>query len=538
MTLVAVSIAVEGADAVEPALGRAAQSVAAGARLVEWRIDALTGGRGGSGPGVAAAAAKLIERAPAPCIVTCRHRREGGEYDGDEVFRAKLLAGLVTGGRPPRYVDVEHSAWAASPELRERLGAAIRAGKQRDVHTSLILSMHDFDRRPPDLLQRLEAMSAEPACDVVKLAWHARSLRDNLEAFDLMSERRGPMIALCMGPFGLPSRVLAGKFGGLLTYASDEPGAETAPGQPTVQELLETYRFNQIGPSTAVYGVVGWPVWQSRGPRVHNAGFEAVGHDGVYLALPVPKEQQHFDATMTALLEHSRLDFRGCSVTGPHKENALRLAQDRNGAIEPEALRIGAVNTLAVGPDGALSASNTDAPAFLASLCAGMGIEPAGLAGLKIAVLGAGGAARAVVAGLVDARAEVVLFNRTTGRAENLAADFPGAAVATDAELSTLRFDAYVNCTPIGMAGGDAPRLSPLPPDAPLDENCTVLDTIYVPPLTPLLVQAKQHGARPISGLDMFTRQAALQFRLWTGKAAPADIYTAPTIDSIPPCLP
>ena len=142
-----------------------------------------------------------------------------------------------------------------------------------------MLSTHDFDRRPADLLQRVEAMSNEPACSVIKIAWQARSLRDNLEALDLVADRTTPMVVLCMGEFGLMSRVLAAKSGALLTYASAGVGAETAPGQPTIDDLLGRYRFDRIGPATAVYGVIGWPVAQSLSPVIHNAGFEKIGDD-------------------------------------------------------------------------------------------------------------------------------------------------------------------------------------------------------------------------------------------------------------------
>ena len=114
----------------------------------------------------------------------------------------------------------------------------------------------------------------------------ARSVRDNLEAFDILATRTKPTIALCMGEFGLMSRVLAPKFGGFLTFASDAEGTGTAPGQPTARELRDLYRFESVRPATRVFGVIGWPVAHSRSPAFHNARFADAGHDGVYLPIP------------------------------------------------------------------------------------------------------------------------------------------------------------------------------------------------------------------------------------------------------------
>src|SRR5690606_19726454 len=130
-------------------------------------------------------------------------------------------------------------------------------------------------------------MHQERAPRVLKIAYRARSLRDNIDLFELLASRDRPTIALGMGEFGLMSRVLAGKFGGFLTFAGVRARGATAPGQQSLRELLDLYRFRSIGPQTRVYGVIGYPVAQSLSPSIHNAGFEALGHDGVYLPLPI-----------------------------------------------------------------------------------------------------------------------------------------------------------------------------------------------------------------------------------------------------------
>lgn len=530
MSLITASISVAGPADVDPALGRAAEAVDAGARLIEWRVDRLASDSGG-----AAAVIDLVKRSPAPCIVTCRLKAEGGEYDGGEAARAGLLAAVTKSDSPPRYIDLELASYQSDGILRKTIEEAL-AGDERDIRTALILSVHDFEGRPADLLQSVETMAATQGCAVSKVAWRARSIRSNLEALDLLAERAGPMIAVCMGPFGLMSRVLAGKFGGLLTYASLRADEATAPGQPTVGELGEIYRFGRIGPQTKVYGVFGWPVEQSLGPVIHNAGFEATGHDGVYLPLPIPPEYEHFKATVGALLDHRRLGFRGASVTSPHKENLVRFVRESGGTIHPASARIGAANTLIVNDDRSIECINTDAPAAVSALCAGMEIEPSALKGQRVAVLGAGGVARAIVAALSDAGAAVTIFNRTRARAEALVAELaalrpesgtPARVVVGDPDAlgGAGGFDVLVNCTPVGMAGGPAAQESPLPDDVPLDRSVTVFETVYNPRRTPLFEQAESQGAKAIGGLDMFLRQAAMQFERWTGEAAPMEVF-------------
>jgi len=503
MTLIAVPIFVERTDDVSRALERAATAVADGARMIEWRIDMLA-----EAPEAATAVQRLVRDSPAPCLVTCRPEWEGGGFGGEERTRVALLETLVESGDLPRYVDVELVAYR-----RERF-AEIAAGFGE---TGLILSSHDFDGRPADLIRRIETMTSDEDASVVKVAWRARSIRDNLEAFDLLAERRKPMIALCMGEYGLPSRVLAGKFGGFLTFAAPEADATSAPGQPTLDDLRSLYRFDDIGPSTRVYGVIGWPVEHSRSPHLHNAGFTAVGHDGVYLPLPVPPEWEHFKASVGALVDHERLDFAGASVTLPHKEHLVRFVTERGGAVDALAARLGAANTLIVGDDGGLSCTNTDAPAAVEALGAD--------AGSRIAVLGAGGVARAVAGGLADAGMHVVVFNRTAERAAQLAGDLGGGIEAAQLADLTGGFDVYVNCTPVGMEGGPDPDGSPLPESVALDERTTVFDTVYTPTRTPLIKEAEARGSRVVTGAEMFVRQAALQFGTWTGEAVPLALF-------------
>jgi 3-dehydroquinate dehydratase / shikimate dehydrogenase len=398
-----------------------------------------------------------------------------------------------------------------------------------------------FRAVPQTLLQKIEAMTNDPACDVIKVAWTARSLRDNLEAFDLLRERQKPTIALCMGEppappeIGLMSRVLAPKFGGFLTFATDAPEGETAPGQPTIRELFERNRFGSMTRETRVYGVIGWPVGHSNSPLIHNAGFAAVDHDGVYLPLPIPPEYEHFKATVGSLIDQAGLNFRGASVTIPHKENLLRFVRERGGRMDAVSETCGAANTLIVGSAGGIECRNTDCPAAVEVLCEAMGMSREGLAGKNVAILGAGGAARAIIAGVSETGAKVVVFNRTREKAESLVAELSQREAASGERAHVVVgkpgaegcgcFDVIVNCTSVGMAGGPAPDETPLPEGFHLDENVTVFETVYAPARTPLVKEAEARGAKVVTGMDMFLRQAALQFEAWTGKSAPMDVF-------------
>lgn len=561
------------------ALADAKAARTAGADLVEFRIDSFFSGslnaHGELDQREVSAILRLVARSPLPCIVTCRSAEEcggTGGYDGDEMARVSLYERLGTAAlkegkeHPPRYLDIEHAAYTRSANIKQKINLAVdHPAQARDVRTSLILSMHDFKGRPSDLLRRVAAMQAEPVLadgggGVVKIAVTPRSIRDNLELFDLMRESHTPMIALGMGRFGVMSRILAPKFGGLLTFAALQRGKGTAPGQPTVRELLDTYRFRAIGRGTRVLGIIGWPVEHSLSPAVHNAGFEAVGFDGVYLTMPVPPEYEHFKASLAALIDHPRLDFAGCSVTVPHKQHLVRFARERQVArlSEPGAgARIsgeqweldeistisGAANTLAIdrGADGRavrFRVLNTDAPAAADCLEAQLG----DLTGKHAALLGAGGVSRAIALGLAARGCRVTVYNRTRDNADALAAELarnaasvlPGItsliAAAEPGTLSRFTGDAIINGTPIGMAGGppSAPDALPLGVDlaalAKANPGLVVMDTVYAPLRTPLLAEAERLGLATIDGLSMFVRQASGQFAAWTSCAenAPA----------------
>lgn len=254
-----------------------------------------------------------------------------------------------------------------------------------------------------------------------------------------------------------------------------------------------------------VAGVMGWPVAHSRSPRLHGYWLEKYGIDGVYAPLAVPPGRAG-----EALRALPALGFAGANVTLPHKEDALAAC----GEVDAAARRIGAVNTVVVGADGALRGSNTDAYGFLESLRDEI---PGWSADAPALALGAGGAARAVVAALVDAGCpEVRICNRTAARAEALAREFgPRCAAPAWADRGAALAGAglLVNATSLGLTG--KPAL-----DMPLDRlapSAVVADIVYTPLVTPLLARARRRGARVVDGLGMLLHQARPGFAAWFG---------------------
>lgn len=255
-----------------------------------------------------------------------------------------------------------------------------------------------------------------------------------------------------------------------------------------------------------IAGVIGWPVAHSLSPVLHGWWLNDYGIDGAYVPFAVPPEDLE-----TVLRTLPKLGMAGCNLTLPHKEAALRLAD----SVTPEARRIGAVNTIVVEPDGTLSGSNTDGFGFLECLRAALPDWRAD-AGPAV-VLGAGGAARAVVVALLDAGAPVVrLLNRTRQRADDLAAAVDGAIEVGDwsARAGALADAALlVNTTQLGMAGQD-----PLELDLTrLPTTAVVNDIVYVPLITPLLADARARGNRIVDGLGMLLHQARPGFAAWFG---------------------
>jgi shikimate dehydrogenase len=267
----------------------------------------------------------------------------------------------------------------------------------------------------------------------------------------------------------------------------------------------------QVMGSTRVAAVIGHPIRHSISPVIHNAAFRALDLDWVFTAFEVAPGRA------AAAAEGARdLGLAGLSVTMPHKADVVR-ALDR---LTSTAEMLGAVNTVVRQGSRELIGDNTDGVGFLDALRIDEGFDPAGR---RCLVVGAGGAARAVVLALAGAGArEIVVANRTASRAEEAAALVPEVARAGSSEEADA-VELIVNATPQGMAGDRA-----LPVQAAaLGPGQLVVDLVYHPALTPLVEAARERGAAAANGLGMLIHQAAHAFRLWTGEDPPLEVMSA-----------
>lgn len=253
-------------------------------------------------------------------------------------------------------------------------------------------------------------------------------------------------------------------------------------------------------------GVMGWPVAHSRSPAIHGHWIRHYGLNGHYVLLPVQPER-----ITDAVRGLSALGFAGCNITIPHKVAAMPLVDH----IDPLAARIGAINTIVVDKDGRLSGYNTDAYGFIQSL---LDAQPDWRADAgPVTVLGAGGAARAILVALAERGArEIRLCNRSLDKAQALAAEFGGPIRACAWEQREDALDSaalLVNTTSLGMKGQD-----PLPLSLDrLPKHALVCDIIYVPLETPLLAAARMRGNATVNGLGMLLNQARPAFQHWFG---------------------
>jgi shikimate dehydrogenase len=259
-----------------------------------------------------------------------------------------------------------------------------------------------------------------------------------------------------------------------------------------------------IGPDTQLCGIALHPAGHTRSPAMHNAAFAALGIDAVYLAFDVPPED--LAATISGV---RALGIRQLAISIPHKESVIALLDD----VDETARRIGAVNT--VTRRGAkLVGSNTD---WLGAVRAIESVTA--VADARAVVLGAGGAARAVVYGLRARGANVTVLNRSPDRAEQLCADLEAEASGPISALENIPHDILVNTTSVGLAGDE----SPVDPSW-ICPAAVVMDAVYQPPETRLLRDATSRGARTIPGKWMLVHQAAEQLREWTGLDAPVEV--------------
>ena len=422
----------------------------------------------------------------ATLIATCRRRSAGGRYPGTVAQELVHLANAIRAGCAWYDLEIESSRECPAELIDVLLGEGRR-----------LASAHFFERMPRDL-SRVASELRRGKPEAIKIAAQCDSLAESRKLAGFARKQRN-IVAIPMGDVALPARILALRERNAFAYAPVENA--TAPGQVSLAQIKQLYRVDRLRSRTHVYGVIGDPVGHSLSPLMQNAGFAARRVDAVYVPFLV-RDLKDFLASVDPL------GIRGFSITLPHKEKILRHLHDCDALAE----RIGAVNTVVVHGDGKLYGYNTDYVGVLQALEKRMP-----LAGSRVLIVGAGGAARAVAFALAQAGSAVCVTSRRPGRARALAKAVGGEPIARNRVRGEF-FDAIVNATPVGMH--PATGTSPL---EARDLNCRlVFDTIYRPPVTKLLELAARRRIETVSGVEMFVAQGTAQWEIWTGERAPA----------------
>lgn len=497
---VCVPVCVRRADELRPSVARAAEF----ADVVELRLDCLEEGQLPAALGQLAA---LLGETRLPFIITYRPREQGGGGDVSLEERLGFWRDL-----PERLRGVSGHAGAFA-DLELDLLESPRAESLRELFRGfrVICSHHDFQRTPAGLESLFGRMARTPA-EILKVATKANSVTDCVEVLRLCERGRREgreVIAVSMGEAGLMTRVLAPVFGSFLTYGSLDAAQATAPGQIEARALRRLYRVGEMSERTLVTGLVGSPVGHSLSPYMHNVAFAGLGLDAVYLPFEVADLSEFVRRMVDPRTRELGWNLLGLSVTAPHKQ-AIMPFLDR---VSHGAARVGAVNTVRITEGRGLEGFNTDADASVVPL-AGL-VE---LKGARVAVIGAGGAARALLWALGERGARATVYARDAGRGREVADEF-GAMSAALEGASFRDFDVVVNTTPLGTRGA---RESETPATSEQLRGARfAYDLVYNPARTRFIKEAQEAGCHAVGGLGMLAAQAEEQFRLWTGREPP-----------------
>ncbi len=413
---------------------------------------------------------EIQKKPPYPSIFTLRKKGEGGALDIPEKKRLEKIEKLLE--LEPEYCDLEADT---DPTFIERIA-------KKFPKVKLIGSYHNFKETPVDLKGLLEKMK-NPHFAIYKMALRANCTADMLRLMIFARESREPLSVMSLGEFGKPSRVIAPIVGSLLNYAGLYEDPELH--RYSLKTLLETFHYRKLGPQTLIYSLIGDPIEQSPGHLFHNPRFQ---HDAVYIKMSVRGIEVREIFTLIR-----KLPFGGLSVTTPIKE----VVYSEMDEVTPIARSIGAVNTVSFRKGESIG-TNTDAPGALNALEKHTSVK-----WKRLAILGAGGTARAIAFEAKKRGSLVTVFNRTATAAKKLALEFSCEGYGLD-ELSQHPYDVLVNTVP--------PKSMTVPPILP---GAIVMDVVYHPKETPLLAAAKKLGCLCVYGEEMFVEQALLQQKEW-----------------------
>lgn len=447
-----------------------------------------------------------------------------GNFGGKAVLNADLVdleADLI-----------EDSTWATrfknsfgNAKIKEFFDSFRETVVESYLEETIISSHHDFIGVPDNLNQIYQKLSLSKA-DITKIAVQTDDITDSLSIWQLLKRAKSEnkeIIPIAMGESGKWTRILGLAHGAFMTYASLDSDKETAPGQVTAKDLIEVYRAKELDETTEVYGILGNNVGVSLSPYIHNTAFKFHKLNSVFVPLQVHDLDEFIKRMVKPETREVELNFKGFSVTIPHKQSIIKHLD----YIDETAKKIGAVNTVKI-VDGKLYGYNTDAKGFIEPLKQVYG----DLSGVKVGILGAGGAARACIYALQKENADVTVFAKNIEKAKNLVDDFQvDLQEIQDPKSKIQTQDIIVNSTPLGMKG-KAENETPLTAEQ-MKNAKLVYDLVYIPFHTQFMKEADKVEVPKIGGMAMLVAQAIEQQRIWTDLEAPLKEISAEVLKRI-----
>ena len=452
--------------------------------ICELRLDLLS-------PSEVAKAADFPSMVDIPVILTLRRVSDGGKCTLQEKARRSLLIDTMKNGGFS-YVDIEDDVKKSDvEEAAHSLGMKV------------IRSYHDFEGVPADIFSRVHSLASRG--DVAKIAVTPHNTADVMTLFRINEELKDvPKIIIGMGEWGVATRILYKKMGSILTFGSN--GKAVAPGMISARELKLLYRADQLNDNTGIYGIVGNPVMHSLSPQIHNPGFHKIHYNAVYV--PFLSESIRSFLTLAEMLR-----MRGFSVTVPFKVDVVKYL----GNITREVKQIGSCNTVVRVPN-MWKGTNTDYYGFIHPIEKEIDDDR-----IKSAlVIGAGGAAKAIVWALKMRNVKVMIVNRTKSKADELARLY---GVGSDSLDNISRYEGKVDLVVQATNMGLHPYEDVNPAENfHFSGKEIAYDIVYKPKYTKFLIAAEKAGCSLKFGWDMLMEQGKLQFESFTDYHYPKDI--------------
>ena len=439
-----------------------------------------------------------------PCILTIRRKLDGGNFVDGESARTILFARALAFADSDKSKNYEYIDFEEDFHIPSLQDAALAFG------IKIIRSVHNMTDPIYNIGEKLESLRTT-GYEIPKIAFMPHTLKDVQRLFEEASKLKDDNhIVVAMGPLGTPSRILSAKLGNYLTYTSAVENASNTQniGHMDPVTLCNTYNFRSIDENTELYGITGFPLTATSSPLLHNGGYKAKNINAVYIPIRAERIED-------ALSFSSSIGMKGLSVTVPHKEKVTQYLSDCDAKVQS----IGACNTIVWKTDG-WHGYNTDAVGFERALLAFLNCK--NLRYKKVAVIGAGGAAKAICYTIKKLHGDACIFNRTLGKAKLLAEQFgfEYAPLGSESLPILKKYNSImIQTTSKGMGSEGAPNADN---DPLYFYNFTgkesLFDIVYVPEVTPVMARAKEAGCQVCNGYQMLLEQGYEQFELFTGE--------------------